>query len=182
MKFLKVLVFLLPILLCSSLCAQEEQSFTDRDYVFFVDGEDFDEAYEDDIPVDENDIFSNSNFIPNGPIIINDVSRKMKSAGYWISKIKTPDREILTQSQIKAKNKELFKDLIYLNDIENFPEYVSTASLKRQQKQIFKLFYYRKYIDNSFNTINKKYVNAIHNSIKFPASKKIMDTVQLEVF
>ncbi len=173
MKFLKVLVFLLPILLCSSLYAQEEQSFTDRDYVFFVDGEDFDEAYEDDIPVDENDIFSNSNFIPNGPIIINDVSRKMKSAGYWISKIKTPDREILTQSQIKAKNKELFKDLIYLNDIENFPEYVSTASLKRQQKQIFKLFYYRKYIDNSFNTINKKYVNAIHNSIKFPASKKI---------
>ena len=48
MKFIKVLVFLLPILLCSSIYAQEEQSFTDRDYVFFVDGEDFDEAYEDD--------------------------------------------------------------------------------------------------------------------------------------
>lgn len=173
MKFIKALVFLLPILLISSIYAQEEQSFTDRDYVFFVDGEDFDEAYSDDIPVDENDIFSNSNFIPNGPIIIKDVSRKMKSAGYWISKIKNPDKEILTQNQIKAKNKELFKDLIYLNNIETFPEYVSTASLKRQQKQIFKLFYYRKYIDGSFNTINKNYVNDIHNSIKFPNSKKI---------
>ena len=56
MKFIKVLVFLLPILLCSSIYAQEEQSFTDRDYVFFVDGEDFDDAYEDSMPIDQTAI------------------------------------------------------------------------------------------------------------------------------
>ena len=64
----------------------------------------------------------------------------MKTAGYWISKIKNPDKEILTAKQIQEKNKELFRDLIYLNDIENFSE-INSSALKKQQKQIFKMFY-----------------------------------------
>ncbi len=173
MNFKKYLVFILPILIFSSVYAQDESFLVDKNYIFFVDGEDFEEAYTEDLPVDEGEDFSNNNFIPNGPIIIKDVTRNMKTSGYWISKIKEPDKEILTSNQIKEKNKELFRDLIYLNDIENLPEYISTAALKKQQKQVFKLFYYRKYINNSFNTISKDYVKSIHNSINFPNSKKI---------
>ncbi len=143
-----------------------------ENYAFFVDGEEFEEPYEDFSPIDEKEIVQNNKFIQNGPMIITDVARKMKTAGYWISKIKNPDKEILTAKQIQEKNKELFRDLIYLNDIETFTE-IKTSALKKQQKQIFKMFYYRKYIDSSFNTISKEYVNKIYNNIKMPNTKKI---------
>ena len=171
MKFIKHFIFTLTILTFLFSYTRGEL-FINDDYAFFVDGEDFEEPYEDSSPIDEKEIVSNSKFIPNGPLIITNVTRNMKTAGYWISKIKNPDKEILTAKQIQEKNKELFRDLIYLNDIENFSE-INSSTLKKQQKQIFKMFYYRKYIDNNFNTISKDYVNKIYNNIKIPGTKKI---------
>ncbi|MBO7611972.1 MAG: SH3 domain-containing protein [Elusimicrobia bacterium] len=171
MKFIKNFIFIVTSLTFLVSYTHGELSIND-DYVFFVDGEDFEESYEDSSPAEEREIVSNTNFIPNGPLIITDVTRNMKTAGYWISKIKNPDKEILTAKQIQEKKKELFRDLIYLNDIENFSE-INTSALKKQQKQIFKMFYYRKYIDNKFNIINKEYVNKIYNNINIPGTKKI---------
>ena len=154
------------MLLFSSIHAQEQE------FSFYIDG-DIEDVEIDILPIDDSEYVVNKNFIPNGPTVIKDVTRNMKSAGYWISKIKNPDKEILTKKQILEKNKELFKDLIYLNNIEEFPEYINSAPLKKQQKQIFNIFYYRKYIDGSFNAINKDYVNKIYNNIKIPKSKKL---------
>ena len=144
MKFLKHFIFTLTTL-TFLVSYTHGELFINDDYAFFVDGEDFEEPYEDSTPIDEQEIISNSKFIPNGPLIITDVTRNMKTAGYWISKIKNPDKEILTAKQIQEKNKELFRDLIYLNNIENFSE-INTSALRKQQKQIFKMFYYRKFL------------------------------------
>lgn len=167
MKIYKYLIILSLMLLLSSTYAQEQN------FSFYIDGEDIEGAEIDILPIDDSEYVVNKNFIPNGPTVIKDVSRNMKSSGYWISKIKNPDKEILTKEQIKEKNKELFRDLIYLNNIEDFPEYVNSAPLKKQQKQIFNMFYYRKYIDGSFNPISKDYVNKVYNNIKIPKSKKL---------
>ena len=43
--------------------------------------------------------------IPNGPTYIKNFSRKMKSPGYWISKLENPDETILTLQEIENKNK-----------------------------------------------------------------------------
>ena len=99
------------MLLLSSTYAQEQN------FSFYIDGEDIEGAEIDILPIDDSEYVVNKNFIPNGPTVIKAVSRNMKSSGYWISKIKNPDKEILTKEQIKEKNKELFRDLIYLNNI-----------------------------------------------------------------
>ena len=167
MKFYKYLILLSFMLFSSSIYAQEQN------FSFHIDGEDIEDNEIDVLPIDDSEYVVNKNFIPNGPTVINDVTRNMKSAGYWISKIKNPDKEILTKEQIKDKNKELFRDLIYLNSIDEFPESINSSGLKKQQKQIFNMFYYRKYIDSSFNTISKDYVSKIYDNIKIPKSKKI---------
>ena len=168
MKNFLILIISLLIFSCSYLNAQDNE-----DYVFFIDGETFEDNEKYILPIDDSKYISNKNFIPNGPTIIKDVTRKMKTAGYWISKIQNPDKEILTQKQIKEKNEELFKDLIYLNNIETFPEDIKIKPLKKQQKKIFNIFYYRKYIDGSLNPISKETVNNIYNNIKIPNAKTL---------
>ena len=173
MKNFLILTISLLIFSCPYLNAQDNDGTTDQDYVFFIDGETFEDNEKYILPIDDSKYISNKNFIPNGPTIIKDVTRNMKTAGYWISKIKNPDKEILTKNQIKEKNEELFKDLIYLNNIENLPEDIKIKPLKKQQKQIFNIFYYRKYIDGSLKPINKEYVNNIYNNIKIPNAKTL---------
>ncbi len=167
MKIHKHFILLSLMLFFSPIYAQEQE------FSFYIDGENIEDAEIDILPIDDSEYVVNKNFIPNGPTVIKDVTRNMKSAGYWISKIENPDKEILTKKQIQEKNKELFRDLIYLNNIEEFPEYINSAPLKKQQKQIFNMFYYRKYIDGSFNAISKDYVDKIYNNIKIPKSKKL---------
>lgn len=172
MKTLKILICFVSILFCQFLYAQENK--IGNNLIFFIDGEDIEESSISDFPIDEAEHNSNTKFIPNGPIIIKNVTRKMKTPGYWISKIKNPDKEILTKKQIAEKNEELFKDLIYLNNIENFSEDIKTNALRKQQKQIFKMFYYRKYyIDSSFKQISKEYITDIYDNIKIPKSKTL---------
>ncbi|MCR4662275.1 MAG: SH3 domain-containing protein [Endomicrobiaceae bacterium] len=171
MKFIKILFCFISILLFQSLYAQESK--TDNSFTFFIDGDETDTTNSSDFPIDETEHNSNTKFIPNGPTIIKNVTRNMETPGYWISKIKNPDKEILTKKQITEKNKELFKDLIYLNNIEDFKEDIKTSSLRKQQKQIYKMFYYRKYIDNSFKVISKEYINDIYDNIKIPKTKTL---------
>ena len=111
------------MLFSSSIYAQEQN------FSFHIDGEDIEDNEIDVLPIDDSEYVVNKNFIPNGPTVINDVTRNMKSAGYWISKIKNPDKEILTKEQIKDKNKELFRDLIYLNSIDEFPESIQREEI-----------------------------------------------------
>jgi len=169
MKILKILICFISILLFQNLYAQDAD--TEDNYIFFIDGEHFEDININDLPVDETEYDSNTKFIPNGPTILKNINRNMKTAGYWISKIKNPDKEILTQRQIREKNEELFKDLIYLNNIENLPEDIKMKPLKKQQKQIFNMFYYRKYIDGSLKPISKEYVDNIYKNIKIPNAK-----------
>lgn len=171
MKFIKILLCFISIFIFQNLYSQERIS--DTDCVFFIDGQDTEETVSPDFPVNESEFNSNTKFIPNGPIIIKNITRQMKTPGYWISKIKNPDKEILTPTQIKEKNEELFKDLIYLNNIEDLSDEIKTNPLRKQQNQIFKMFYYREYIDNSFKAINKKDIKNIYDNIKIPKSKII---------
>lgn len=170
MKNFKIfLILIFSVLLMTTIYSQEIKK---NSPTFFIDGTDLcnsDFNDFDDSPIEDNDVV----FVSSGPTIIKNVSRNMKTAGYWISKIKNPDKEILTSKQIQEKNKELFKDLIYLNNIDNFKEEVKTSPLKKQQAKIFRLFRHRKYIDSSFKLISKKHVEQVYKNIKFPGAKKI---------
>ena len=126
-------------------------------------------------PFFETDEFvSDVAHIPNGPTILNDVSRKMKTPGYWISKLKNPDKVILTEQEIQKKNTNLFRKTVNVYNIAKYPAKVKTAALKKSQKQILRLFIGRKYIDSSFNEISKPAIQKIDATIAVP-SKKYMD-------
>ena len=94
MKLLKHFIFTLTTLTFLFSYTNGELLINEN-YAFFVDGEEFEEPYEDSSPIDE-EIIPNNKFIPNGPMIITDVARKIKTAGYWISKIKNPDKAEIT--------------------------------------------------------------------------------------
>ena len=77
MKFIKHFIFTLTILTFLFSYTRGEL-FINDDYAFFVDGEDFEEPYEDSSPIDEKEIVSNSKFIPNGPLTIKILKKEKK--------------------------------------------------------------------------------------------------------
>lgn len=128
-----------------------------------------DNVYYIDSVVEEEAFATQATHIPNGPTILNDISRKMKTPGYWISKLSFPDRLILNQKEINDANSKLLQKGANLNDITNFKSKIGTKALKKQQDFIFKLFAGRKYIDSNFEPISKKFVKKVNNNIKIPS-------------
>lgn len=99
--------------------------------------------------------------IPNGPAFIKNVSRNMKSPGYWISKIENPDKILLSSDKIKQTNEKIKKTLYLVNDIEKYPKYIRKKSFQKQLKQIFNLINAGRYIDDSFETITPKTIKKL---------------------
>jgi hypothetical protein len=59
------------------------------------------------------------------------IPRNMKIAGYWISKIKNPDKEILTQKEIKKLNKKISNLRVGITNLKNYPKTVKQSRLKK---------------------------------------------------
>ncbi len=59
------------------------------------------------------------------------IPRHMKVAGYWMSKIKEPDKIILTQKEIKKLNKNIYNLKLGITDLINYPKTVKQSRLKK---------------------------------------------------
>ncbi|MFA7074022.1 MAG: SH3 domain-containing protein [Endomicrobiaceae bacterium] len=110
--------------------------------------------------------------IPNGPTFLNSISRDMKSPGYWVAKIKNPDKIILSYNKILSVNNKILSHGILLNDVINYPNSVRKSILKNQINTILRLFTWRKYLDSSLKTINQSFIKKIKKNIKIPSSGK----------
>lgn len=61
----------------------------------------------------------------------NTIPRYMKTSGYWISKLKNPDKIILTQKEILEFNKKIARAAEGITNLEKYPQTVSQKSLKK---------------------------------------------------
>jgi len=104
--------------------------------------------------------------IAPAPHVFKDVSRSMKSAGYWISKIQNPDKVILTNKEISALNARTIGASIYLSDIQYFPA-------KYYKKNVASDFsgmidYFSKFYDGSSDQrVGKAYFKDINKNIDY---------------
>ncbi len=64
--------------------------------------------------------------------VMPDVTASMLSPDFWISKIKNPDKEILTPAQIQEMNREGYETLEWFNNLEQWPDTVAADELQKK--------------------------------------------------
>ncbi|MFA6613153.1 MAG: SH3 domain-containing protein [Endomicrobiia bacterium] len=171
MKIFKQILFYIVILLSLTIIADCQLFATDdwtysSDKIFEIpEGPDFLRiGYTDDQVVT----------ISNGPTFLKSISRNMKSPGYWVSKIKNPDKTILSYNEISVINNKILSNGISLNDVINYPDSVRKISFQKQSNQIYRIFTARKYLDSSLKIIQQDTLNKIKKNIKINSSGKYL--------
>lgn len=114
--------------------------------------------------------------IPNGPTYIKNLSRKMKSPGYWISKLEKPDDIILNLEEINSHNKSVYNKKLYITNILTYPKILRKASFQKQINRIFNLFSKRKYLNSSLNVITRKEMAVLKNNARSTIARKYLKT------
>ncbi len=61
----------------------------------------------------------------------NTIPRYMKTSGYWISKLKNPNKIILNQKEIAEFNKKIARTADGITNLEKYPQTVSQKSLRK---------------------------------------------------
>lgn len=112
--------------------------------------------------------------ISNGPTFLKSISRNMKSPGYWVTKIKNPDKIILSYNDIAEINNKILSNDFSLNDVINYPDSVRKISFQKQLNQIYRIFTGRKYLNSSLKIIQQDTLNKIKNNIKINSSGKYL--------
>ncbi|AKL97912.1 SH3 domain-containing protein [Endomicrobium proavitum] len=114
-----------------------------------------------------NNIERNGNIIISpAPLSFDSVDRSMKSAGYWIGKIPTPDKVILTAKEIDAFNAKTFSGSAALNNVLKFKPQYRRNGLALEQKKVIAAF--AKYYDGtSPSPVGRKYFSDVENNIDF---------------
>ena len=82
--------------------------------------------------------------ISPAPTAFQDVDRIMKSPGYWISKLKNPDKTILSRKEIENFNSQTVGKNIFLTDLRYFPSKYyrkSAAELHKRQLNTFSRYF-----------------------------------------
>ncbi len=73
------------------------------------------------------------------------IPRHMKSAGYWISKLKNPNKIILSKKEIAELNKKNSKVAEGITNLEKYPQAISRKALQETFDNIFKWYKDKKY-------------------------------------
>ncbi|MDR1695885.1 MAG: SH3 domain-containing protein [Endomicrobium sp.] len=102
------------------------------------------------------------------------ITREMRSAGYWISKIKNPDAEILGRKGINALNARTVKESIFIKDIRYFPaKYPARAEAAKIKKDID--LYARYYDGVAEERVGKEHLSQITDNIDFSVFEKTIN-------
>ena len=65
------------------------------------------------------------------PTQIPNVSREMKTAGYWVSRVAKPDAVIMDAAAIKAFNRQILEKSQLTKDLRMFPEHYDGQVFKQ---------------------------------------------------
>lgn len=99
--------------------------------------------------------------------------KQLKTEGYWISKLKTPDEIILNKKQIVQLNKDIYN--LHLG-ISNMKEYPQTIEKERLEKTFNKTFSYiskRNYLNESGEHLFPDFFITLQNNLDIPEQDKI---------
>jgi cell wall-associated NlpC family hydrolase len=102
------------------------------------------------------------------PIVLEGVENQMRSAGYWASKAKAPDKTILSKRQISKINVDIEKSKL-VNDIEKFQDFYYSKSFSSS-------------IRNTLTKLSKYQVKSLNRKGMRALIKKIDSNMPYEAF
>lgn len=98
-------------------------------------------------------------------VFIDDTSKNMKSAGYWISKLDNPDIVILSEKEIKEFNDRIFNTKVNITNLKDYPDTINTADFIKTLKTRLDYITKKQYFNENFREIPKEYFDFLQNSI-----------------
>lgn len=102
------------------------------------------------------------------PTAFQDVNRTMKSPGYWISKLASPDKVILNAKEIEAINANTMGKSMFLTDIQYFPQKYYRKSAASSHRRMINIF--SKYYDGiSENPVGREHFEEMEKNINYNA-------------
>ena len=88
-----------------------------------------------------------------------------KTAGYWISKIQTPDEVILNEEQIKDFNERIKLKDVGLTKVEDYKDIVNPDNLKKTLERRLFWIKNRRYIFSNLEKVPKEFFDDLQKSI-----------------
>jgi hypothetical protein len=95
------------------------------------------------------------------PSLLPNVTRPMKTAGFWISRHADPDKLVLDDSQIAALNSKLVAELGVTTDISVFPSKVSGADLRKELENQLRSFVSKTFYFANGSVVGQNYFDQI---------------------
>lgn len=93
------------------------------------------------------------------------IPRYMKTSGYWISKLKNPDKIILSKNEIEKLNKEISKIAAGITNLEKYPQTIKQQSLKKIFDDRTSWYINKKYYKENGEIIFPDFYNTMTNNI-----------------
>jgi len=92
--------------------------------------------------------------------------KEFNSAGFWISKLKNPDKVLLKNSEIKQINATILNPRFGTTNLMKFSEYFDKARLRKiLRNRLSWITGLKKIVDENGKTINKKVFVDVHKTI-----------------
>ncbi len=95
----------------------------------------------------------------------NTIPRYMKTAGYWISKLKNPNKIILSQKEIAEFNKKISVIAAGITNLEKYPQTVNQKSLKKIFDDRTSWYINKKYYTENGDFVFPDFYGTISNNI-----------------
>lgn len=110
----------------------------------------------------------------NDKVVFEDnISKDMKTAGYWISKISEPDKVILNKKEIVKLNKNIYNLHLGISNLQNYPDTITKNRLVKTFNRIFKLISKKGYLDENGNFLFPDYYITLNNNVDIPQEDTI---------
>ncbi len=108
-------------------------------------------------------------------IFEDNLPKRMKTEGYWISKLAEPDRVILDKKQIAELNKEIFDLHLGIVNMKGYPDTVSKERLKKTFKSTSSFLSKKNYLNETGEHLFPDFFITLDENINIPEEQDAID-------
>ena len=101
------------------------------------------------------------------------IPKYMKTEGYWISKLNTPDEIILDKKQILQLNKDIYNLHLGISNMKEYPKTVTKERLEKTFNKTFSFIEKQNYLNETGEHLFPDFFISLKNNIDLPEKDSI---------
>lgn len=106
-------------------------------------------------------------------IFENNIPKDMKTEGYWISKLSTPDKIILDKKQILQLNKYIYNLHLGIANLKEYPQTITKNTLEKTFNKTFSYIEKQNYLNESGEHLFPDFFISLKSNIYLPEQDSI---------